>query len=405
MRAGWGPVAHVFVAVALALPVVAAGLAIGIAVTMTDQSMLDRWLLALLAIAFGAAVCWAALLPPVRQVEVATARTLLGVELPEVPEPADRRSRLAGAGWLGILVVVGLVVGVAVLYLLPVGVGLVAHPFSGADEVVWPRRSAVWHTGTGWSAAWVVLLGLAALALLAVIVMLAARLLVRWAPTVLGPTSAERLALAAARERDLAHANALARDVHDTIGHALTAMTVQATAARRLLRRDPAAADRALATVEELGRRAQRDVDAVVGALRTGEGTPAPRSSDGSELGDRVRTLAADVPVSVDLRLGPSLDVGPVVADTVEAVVREGLTNAVRHGAEPVVVEVTREEDGVYVAVGNPMRVTADAPVARDGAGLVGLQERVTLLGGLLGAGPEGDEWWLRAHLPTEPAP
>lgn len=408
MRTGWGPVAHVFVAVALALPVAAAAFMIGAAVTLVEQSMLNRWLLVLFAVLFVAIVGWAALLPPVRQVEVATAKALLGVDLPDAAAPDDRRSRLAGAGWLAILVAVGLAVGGAVLYLLPTGAALVVHPFSGVEQLVWPARSGVWHTGTGWSALWVVPLGLAALALLVAIVVVAARLLVRWAPVVLGPTAAERLALATERERDLAQANALARDVHDTIGHALTAMTVQATAARRLLERDPAAADRALAAVEDLGRRAQRDVDAVVGALRAGERAPAARPPRGGELGDRLRALAADVPLAVDLQLSSSLALEPEVADTVEAVVREGLTNSVRHGDGPVTVRVTQEEDGVYVGVGNPMRdgSAEGESVSRNGAGLVGLQERVTLLGGMLGAGPEeGDEWWLRVRLPTESAP
>jgi signal transduction histidine kinase len=405
MRAGWGPVAHVFVAVALALPVAAAVTAIGVAVVLPEQSMLNRWLLVLLGLGFCAVVGWAAALPPVRQVEVATARALLGVDLPDVPDPAAARSRGAGAAWLAVLVGVGLVVGLAVLYLLPTGVGLLAHPLTGRAEVVWPNRTGVWHTGSGWEAAWVAAVGLLCLVLLVAVVLVAARLLVRWAPPMLGPTAAERLTLAAARERDLARANALARDVHDTIGHALTAMTVQATVARRLLDRDRDGADRALAAVEELGRRAQADVDAVVGALRTGtEGSV--RSPVSTGLAARVRALAAGVPLPVRLELTESLTPEPDVADAVEAVVREGLTNAVRHGEGPVTVRVTAEDDGVYVAIGNPLseQPSPPAPADRSGAGLVGLQERLILLGGILGAGPEdgaeGDEWWLRAQIP-----
>lgn len=401
MRIGWGPVAHVFLAVALALPVMGAALAIGLAMTLPEQSLLNRWLLMVLGLLFCAVVAWVALLPPVRQVEVATARTLLGVALPDVPDPADRRSRTAGAAWLALLVVVGLGVGVAVLYLLPTGIGLVAHPLSGDDELVWPGGADAWHTGTGWSAAWVSVLGLVALVLLALVVVLAGWLLVRWAPPVLGPTSAERLALAAARERDLAQANALARDVHDTIGHALTAMTVQATAARRLLGRDPAAADRALTAVEELGRRAQQDVDAVVGALRTGSAPPS-RVPVADDPAARVRAVVAGVPAEVQLDLPESLPVDAPVADTLEAVVREGLTNAVRHGGAPVTVQVAAAEDVVRVAIGNPVPDPADrTTTARAGSGLQGLRERLLLHDGTLSAGPEsGGDWWLRAEIP-----
>lgn len=72
--------------------------------------------------------------------------------------------------------------------------------------------------------------------------------------------------------------------MHDTLGHTMTAMTVQATAARRLLAADPAAAERAMAAVEELGRRAQSDIDQVVGTLRDAAtaSTQAPEDRDGS---------------------------------------------------------------------------------------------------------------------------
>src|SRR5689334_15672006 len=84
-----GGVAHVFLAVALCLPLVAAAAAIGASMAQ-DPSTLDRWLLSLLAIVFLAVVVWASLLPPVRQVEVSTARALLEYDeewLPDVRSP------------------------------------------------------------------------------------------------------------------------------------------------------------------------------------------------------------------------------------------------------------------------------------------------------------------------------
>ncbi len=408
---GWGAVAHVFVAVALALPFALAAASIGLAAALPDQSLLNRWLLVLLGIGFLAAVTWAALLPPVRQVEVGTARVLLGVELPDVAVPAAARSRLAGASWLGLLVVLGAVVGLAVLYLLPTGVGLLAHPLSGAEEVRWPNSTATWETGTGWSAAWVVLPGLGSLLAMAAVVVVAARLLVRWAPGVLGPTAADRLALAQARERDLARANALARDVHDTIGHTLTAMTVQATAARRLLPTDPARAAQAMAAVEELGRRAQADVDAVVGALRDGRSAGPLAPVGGSDAVHRLRSFVDDLPVPVRADLPTTLDVPVDVAAVVEAAVREGLTNAVRHGRPPVTLQVLRAGDRVRVEVRNAVpAIGAETPAGRPGGGvgLAGLRERVLLADGSVVAGREdGDgadgsgRWMLVAEVPV----
>jgi len=76
-RPAWGAVAHVFLAVALCLPLVVAAVLVGVSMAARDASELDVILLALLAIAFLGVVVWVSLLPQVRQVEVSTARSLL----------------------------------------------------------------------------------------------------------------------------------------------------------------------------------------------------------------------------------------------------------------------------------------------------------------------------------------
>ena len=274
----WGGVAHVFLAVALCLPLVAAAATIGASMAQ-DPSVLNLWLLTLLAIAFVAAVVWASLLPAVRQVEVSTARALLEYDeptLPDVRSPRAWASRRRGATWLALLVGIGLVVAAAIVYLVPFGISLVSFPFSGDSTVTWPGTGRAFPTGSGWHAGWLVGPGLLALVACLAVLGAAARLLVALAPRMLGPTLTERVVVAADRERVLARANAVARELHDRLGHSLTAMTVQATAARRLLPTDPQATERALAAIEELGRRAQADVDGVVRALRDGaeDGTP-----------------------------------------------------------------------------------------------------------------------------------
>jgi signal transduction histidine kinase len=238
-----------------------------------DPSALNLWVLTLLAIAFLAVVVWASLLPPVRQVEVSTARALLEYDertLPDVRSTHTWSSRRRGAAWLALLVGVGLAVAAAILYLVPFGIDLVSFPLSGGSTLTWPGIAKSTHTGSGWHAVWLVGPGLLALVACLAVVGAAARLVVRSAPRVLGPTLSERVEVAVERERVLARANSVARDLHDRLGHTLTAMTVQATAARRLLPADPQAAGRALAAIEDLGRRAQADVDGVVRALREG---------------------------------------------------------------------------------------------------------------------------------------
>ena len=278
----WGGVAHVFLAVALCLPLVAATAMIGASMTVPDQSILNLWLLSLLAAAFLVVVVWASLLPPVRQVEVSTARALLDHDhaaLPDVRSPRAWASRRRGAAWLALLAGVGLVVAAAILYLVPFGIGLLSFPLSGDSTLSWPVVGKDTHTGAGWHAIWLVAPGVLALVVCLIIVRAASRLLVALAPRVLGPTLIERVGIAADRERALARANAVARDLHDQLGHTLTAMTVQATAARRLLATDPQAAERALAAVEALGRRR-------AGGRRR-RGPHAPRRRSGRHRGAR----------------------------------------------------------------------------------------------------------------------
>lgn len=392
-----GAVAHVFLAIAIALPLLVGIGSIGAAMIEGTQSVLNQWLLALLGLAFLAAVVWAALLPPVRPVEIATARTLLSVDLPDARRPQAWASRRRGAAWLGLLASLGIVLSVALLYLLPVGVALLAHPLTDQDSLDWPG-GGTWHTGTGWSAAWLALFGLIALLISIVLVVGAGRLLRRLAPRVLGPTLMDQVAERADRERELARANELAREVHDGVGHTLTAMTLQVTAARRLLRADPDAADRSLAAVEDLGRRAQADVDDVVGALRAGarRSAPAPPEQD---LRTSLDGLIADSPLRLDLDLPRSASLPGPVADTVTQVVREALTNAARHGTGAARLSVQRCAAEVFIEVSN--QISPDAVPTTGRRGLTGLRERVLLAGGTVNAGAEGDQWMLRVTLPT----
>ena len=99
------------------------------------------------------------------------------------------------------------------------------------------------------------------------------------APVLLGPSPADRIAALEARERRLAERNRLARELHDSVGHALTATTLQAGAARAVFDSDPEFARRALAAIEEVGRTAMDDLDHVLGVLRDAGDTDRPRRS------------------------------------------------------------------------------------------------------------------------------
>jgi signal transduction histidine kinase len=296
------------------------------------------------------------------------------------------------------------VVVAAILYLVPLGISLLVFPLSGDSTVSWSVGTTT-HTGAGWHAVWLVGPGLLALVVCLAVVGGAGRLLAALAPRMLGPTLTERVAIAADRERSLARANALARDLHDQLGHTLTAMTVQATAARRLLATDPQAAERAMAAVEDLGRRAQEDVDGVVRTLRDGAQGRTTVSEEPVDLVGTARTLAHESTLDVRVHAPDGLRVDHGCADTAQAVIREALTNATRHGTGSAALRLYADTESVCIEVRNPIRRGARPTPER--AGLGGLHERVLLGDGEITAGPEGgDSWLLTARLPIgRPAP
>ena len=97
--------------------------------------------------------------------------------------------------------------------------------------------------------------------------------------------------------------------------------------------------------------------------------------------------------------------VGDGCAETARAVIREGLTNATRHGTGTAVLGLRADEQSVRIEVRNPIRHGGSTTPQRTG--LAGLRERVLLAEGQITAGPEGgDSWLLTARLPiSRPAP
>jgi len=326
--------------------------------------------LALMATAIG-------LVPPflrgTRTLEIAAARGLLGVDVPDPPQRIEREARLRAALWFGVHLCVGGVVGTALFAALPAGVVLAA----GAG---------------GWQAWWLTLLGAALLLGTVYAVAGLGALAAVMAPVLLGPSGAERIAALEAEALRLAARNRLARELHDSVGHALTVGVLQAAAAGELLGRDEAFVRRALTSIEETGRAAMEDLDRVLGVLRTGDDERA----GGRSLTD-VRRLTAGLPVTLDAS-GPLGDVPPAVSREAYRLAQEALTNALRHDpGGPIEVRLAVGSGRVTLEVGNTLRAGGEPGGSR---GLTGMRERVALLGGELDAGPYAGRWRVRAELP-----
>jgi signal transduction histidine kinase len=210
---------------------------------------------------------------------------------------------------------------------------------------------------------------------------------------------------ASARERQLERVRSrererLARELHDTVAHHVSAIVIRAQAGRVAAGTDPAAAVEALEGVEEEGARTLEEMRAMVAALR--DGGAGAELAPPAGVADLERLVHAPAGrLRVDLGLDGELDALPPAVDAaVYRIVQESVTNVMRHAvdATEVVVRVTGEPRRVRVTVRDD---GARAGRGRDGYGLAGLRERAALLGGELRAGPGADQGWrVEAELP-----
>jgi signal transduction histidine kinase len=210
-----------------------------------------------------------------------------------------------------------------------------------------------------------------------------------------------------ARTRDIEQAklrqrNQLARELHDTVGHHVSAIAIQAQAGRTLAATDPDRAGKALETIEETASRALEEMRDMVGVLRDGDEAqlaPQPGVADIEHLARQIHGGPR-----IEVQLSGDLDgLSPGVEVALYRIAQESVTNAVRHArhATRIAVDVVAEGEQVRLVVRDDgdAAATAQAP---SGYGLVGMAERATLLGGTLRAGPgPGGGWAVEAMFPT----
>ena len=191
----------------------------------------------------------------------------------------------------------------------------------------------------------------------------------------------------------------LARELHDTVAHHVSAIAVQAQAGRAVAETDPQRAVEILAVIEDAASTTLNEMRAMVGALRAGvDGQLAPRQGidDLPQLARGAGELHVDVEIETDLGV-----LGPAVDAAVYRIAQESITNAVRHArrARRVVVRVQSAGDSVRITV------TDDGDGSEtdggQGYGLLGMAERTHLLGGHFEAGPVRPRGWrVSAELP-----
>jgi signal transduction histidine kinase len=208
--------------------------------------------------------------------------------------------------------------------------------------------------------------------------------------------------LAVAHER-----SRIARELHDVVAHNVSVMVVQAAAARRMIDHDASKAKEALASVEQTGRSALREMRRVVGMLGQADEelalAPQPSVEELDWLIERARDAGLEVELTIEgekKRLESGVDLSAF------RIVQEALRNTLKH-AGPATAHVTLRygEHDVEVDVsdnGHGVRVPADNG-AVTGHGLLGMRERVAMLGGEIEAGYRKDGGFgVHARLPLE---
>jgi signal transduction histidine kinase len=212
----------------------------------------------------------------------------------------------------------------------------------------------------------------------------------------------------AERERRLAVAEErmrIARDLHDSAGHAINVIMVHAGLGRLRAERDPAASREAFETIEEVARETVGEIDQLVGVLRDdastsdgrGDVEPPPGFAALDGLVERHRAAGLDVTATVhgDRRpLSPGVDRGAY------RILQEGLTNAARHGDGSAQVDVAFGRNALEVTVANPLQPGGRARADGGGHGVIGMRERAALLGGSLEADARDGHFRVRARLP-----
>ncbi|GAA1037109.1 histidine kinase [Virgisporangium ochraceum] len=221
---------------------------------------------------------------------------------------------------------------------------------------------------------------------------------------------AERTREDEARLRVDAERRRIAREVHDTVAHAIAIINVHAGVTAYLLDKRPEGAREALVTIEETSAQALHEMRAVLGVLRDSDDGRVPHP--GLDQVDALTAMAREAGLDVTVDATPSTAPVPSAVDhTAYRIVQESITNVIRHvGPTRVTIALDHGSDALEIRVTDEgCRAAGDddpqvRPPSVDGRGITGMRERCALLGGELTAGqrPSGG-FQVTARLPLVP--
>lgn len=395
----------------------------------------------LLIAAVGAIVfmllCVPAFLSVIRALERTLAEQLLELSIPSPPRRPRTADRARGALFYFGHVFCGALLLFTVVILLPSALVLCLDPDQAHELTSELLGAQVGATATLLPPVLIQFIAFGLLFLCVGLTIAEGYFLPHYALILLGPSPADRADLAGRERARQFGRTVLAREVHDSIGHALTVTTMQAAVAKRSLHTDPTLAEAAVDEIARTGREAVAELDHVLTLLRTQadaespdseradvensaadtadsaagghdggtstageahvEGAPRRTMRDIDVLAQEARSVGHPAQLSVS---GDAQCLSPMLVHELHRIVREALTNSLRHASAPgVSVSIVIEAGSVSVETRNACTRPAVTP-PRSSRGLEGIRERVELFGGRVKWGMDEGEWMLEAVLP-----
>jgi signal transduction histidine kinase len=342
-----------------------------------------------------------AVLSATRALERTAVGELLAIKLAEPAGPVTRQRRIRGAVWYLVHLMAGGLTLVAIAFAAPLIITVLILPLLGnADSASELAAAVVPFTDGTTAALWSLGLGTGVI----IFTILTGMALPQWATLLLGPSPAEHRELEEEQARMEARRNELARELHDSVGHALTVTTLQATAAEALLGRDPDGAARAMRAVADTGRSALAELDRVIGILRAPEAQVENPTGLGQLPGylDHMENQGLHVEREFETQ---ALEEVPAAASAPAfKILQEGLTNALKYASPPeAVLHIERIGRCLQIRLVNPVVESSEAAAPRaSGRGIAGMQERARLAGGSTRSQLAGGRWILSVDIPLQ---
>lgn len=201
--------------------------------------------------------------------------------------------------------------------------------------------------------------------------------------------------------------NRMARELHDVAAHHLTGIIVQTKAALQIHTSDHTTTEQLLESIRDQGQATLDNLRQVVGILRhdtSGETLPQPTVDAVTELAESLRHMNPNIAIRID---GETRDLTPAASMTCYRIIQESLSNAQKHSpGASIEALLLRDSEKVSVRVENrrpPISPSRGEDGSDTGYGLLGMRERVLMLGGTLEAGKTADGGWLTsATIPVE---